>query len=244
MLDGVRAEIDAMAKATAGADMSLRVPSCPDWDLAELIRHTGRVHRWVTGIAATRATEFPGWSKTVSDVPEDAAGLPDWLAAGGGPLLAELSGDPATELWSFAGGGSIQWWTRRMLQETAVHRSDAELVLGLDPVIDAAVAVDGVEELLGVLLPARGGGTGARALNRVGDSLHLHATDAAGEWTIVLTEEGFDYSAAHTKATAAVRGTASDLLLLLWGRHAVVGSRFEVFGDGELVAAWAKATGF
>lgn len=244
MLEGVRAEIDAMAKATAGADMSLRVPSCPDWDLAELIRHTGRVHRWVTGIVSTRASEFPGWSKSVTGLPEDTAELPDWLAAGASPLLAELSGDPATELWSFAGGGNIRWWSRRMLQETAVHRSDAELALGLDPVVDAAVAVDGVEELLGVLLPARGGGAGARALDRVGDSLHLHATDAAGEWTIVLTEEGFEYSPAHTKATAAVRGTASDLLLLLWGRRAVVDPRYEVFGDGELVNAWAKATGF
>lgn len=244
MLDGVRAEIDAMAKATAAADMSLRVPSCPDWNLAELLRHTGRVHRWVTGIVATRATEFPGWSKSVTDVPDVAAGLPDWLATGAGPLLAELSGDPTTALWSFAPGGSIGWWSRRMLQETAVHRADAELALGLDPAIEAAVAVDGVEELLGVLLPARGGAAGARGLDRVGDSLHLHATDAPGEWTIGLTEDGFDYSPAHTKATAAVRGTASDLLLLLWGRRVVADPRFEVFGDGELVDAWAKATGY
>lgn len=244
MLEGVRAEIDAMAKATAGGDMSARVPTCPDWDLAELLRHTGRVHRWVTEIVATRATEFPGWSKTVTGLPEDPAALPEWLAAGGGPLLAELSGDPDTELWSFAGGGSILWWTRRQLHETAVHRADAELALGVDPTIDAAVAVDGVEELLGVLLPVTGGPAKARALDRVGDSLHLHATDAPGEWTIALTEEGFEYSPAHTKATAAVRGTASDLLLLLWGRHAVADPRFEVFGDGELVAAWAKATGF
>ncbi|MGQ0467099.1 MAG: maleylpyruvate isomerase family mycothiol-dependent enzyme [Sporichthyaceae bacterium] len=245
MLEGVRAEIDAMAKATASADMSLPVPGCPDWDLAELLRHTGRVHRWVTGFVAERATEFPGWSKGVTDVPEDAAGLSDWLAAGAEPLLAQLSGDPATEVWSFAPGGSIGWWRRRMLQETTVHRADAELALGLDPAIEAAVAIDGVEELLGVLLPPRGGGDRARGLDRVGDSIHLHATDAPGEWTIVLTEGGFEYSAAHTKATAAVRGSASDLLLLLWNRRSVRDEhRFEVFGDADLVGGFTGVVGF
>jgi uncharacterized protein (TIGR03083 family) len=255
-LEQLRTQIDVMAKATAGADLSAPVPSCPDWDLGELLRHTGRVHRWVTGFAATGTMEFPGWSKSVTDVPEHDAALPEWLAAGAVPLLDALSADPATPVWSFVGDANVGWWSRRMMQETTVHRADAELALGLDPVLDPAIAVDGVEELIGVLLPARGGPANSRALDRVGDSLHLHATDitgelasrsagTVGEWTIVLTEDGYDWSAAHTKATAAVRGTASDLLLLLWNRREVRDAeRFETFGDVDLVAAWTKATGF
>jgi MDMPI C-terminal domain len=37
----------------------------------------------------------------------------------------------------------------------------------------------------------------------------------------------------------AVRGTASDLLLLLWNR--VSADRFEVFGDAELLEWWRAA---
>lgn len=243
-IDGVRAEIAAMAEIAAGADLAARVPGCPDWDLAELIRHTGRVHRWVTEIVRTRATERLDRNVLDFGLPDEPAGLPDWLAAGADPLLAELCADPATEVWNFTGGGHIGWWRRRMLQETAVHRADAELALNLDPVIAPDVAADGIAELLDVLLPATGAGAKVRAMDRVGQSLHLHATDAAGEWTITLTENGYDWTPGHTKATAAVRGPLGDLLLLMWSRRDPGDTaRFEIFGEPDLVRAWTNATG-
>ncbi|MGQ0845913.1 MAG: maleylpyruvate isomerase family mycothiol-dependent enzyme [Sporichthyaceae bacterium] len=244
-LDRLGSEIAAMAAATAGADLSAPVPTCPGWTVAEAIRHTGGAHRWAAHIVRTRASERVGWKAVETGLPETESALPDWLAAGAAPLLAELAADPATAVWSFAPGGSVGWWTRRMVHETAVHRADVALALGRDPSIDSAVAVDGVDELLGTMLPAVGGPAKVRALDRAGDSLHLHATDAPGEWTISLTEEGYDWAAAHTKATVAVRGSASDLLLLLWNRRSLADAdRFEVFGDGDLLDAWTKATGF
>jgi hypothetical protein len=82
-------------------------------------------------------------------------------------------------------------------------------------------------------------------LGRVGDSLHLHATDAPGEWTITLTEDGYSWSGGHTKATVAVRGAAADLYLLLWNRRPPADAeRFEIFGDAALMDAWLAATGF
>lgn len=243
-LDLIRAEIDAMAKVAAQGDFAARVPGCPDWDLAELVRHTGRVHRWVTEIVRTRATERVDWKLLDLDLPDDPAGLPHWLAAGADPLLAELWADPATEVWNFTGGGHVGWWRRRMLQETAVHRADAELALGLDPVIAPDVAADGIAELLDVLLPVTGAAAKVRALDRVGQSLHLHATDAPGEWTITFTEDGFDWTPGHTKATAAVRGPMGDLLLLMWSRRDPGDTaRFEIFGEPDLVTAWTNATG-
>jgi uncharacterized protein (TIGR03083 family) len=244
-LDGLRAQITGMAAELAGKDLRTPVRSCPDWDLAGLIEHLGRVHRWVAEIARTRTTEYVNWKKLDLGLPADPAGLADWLAAGADPLIAALSIDPATPLWSFAPGASVAWWTRRQVHETTVHRADGQLAIGLAPEIPDEVALDGVEELLGVMFPAVGVAKRVAELGRVGDSLHLHATDAPGEWTITLTEDGYSWSGGHTKATVAVRGAAADLYLLLWNRRPPADAeRFEIFGDAALMDAWLAATGF
>jgi hypothetical protein len=55
------------------------------------------------------------------------------------------------------------------------------------------------------------------ALSGVGGSVHLHATDGDGEW-FIETGDGLTWTRAHEKGDVAVRGTTSDLLLLVWGR--------------------------
>ena len=76
-----------------------------------------------------------------------------------------------------------------MLHETTVHRADAELALGVaDPVIDPVVAADGIDEFLFNLPSARRPYPHLASLP-TGASLHLHATDADGEWLIRFTDE-------------------------------------------------------
>jgi hypothetical protein len=43
----------------------------------------------------------------------------------------------------------------------------------------------------------------------------------------------------HAKGDVAARGTASDLLLFLWGR--VPADSLEVFGDADLLARFSQA---
>ena len=50
-------------------------------------------------------------------------------------------------------------------------------------------------------------------------SLHLHATDTDGEWYLGLAPDRLEHRREHAKADAALRGTASDLLLWLVGRR-------------------------
>jgi uncharacterized protein (TIGR03083 family) len=242
-LDGVQAQINAMAADLQGKDPTSPVSTCPEWDLAALIQHTGRVHRWVTETARSRSMEYVNWKKLDLGLPDDPSALPGWLAAGADPLIAALSAaDPMTPLWSFAAEGSIGWWARRQLHETTVHRADGQLAVGLPAEIPDAVALDGIEELLGVMLPAVGSAKRVAELGRSGDSLHLHATDAPGEWTITLTEGGFRWDRGHSKATVAVRGAASDLYLLMWNRRRPADAeRFEIFGDAALLHAWLAA---
>jgi len=127
-----------------------------------------------------------------------------------------------------------------MAVETALHRVDGELAAGAPTPIDTALAVDGVDELFEVSIPHRGTGR----LHRGGETIHLHATDpdlgeGAGEWLIVLGADAVTVEHAHAKGDVAVRGSASDLLLLLWNR--VDSAGLEVFGDRTILERWRSA---
>jgi uncharacterized protein (TIGR03083 family) len=233
-------EIVRFAGLVANANLDAPVPSCPEWDLGKLTRHCGSIHRWVAHIVSSRATERIASRDVELALPASRTGLPAWLAAGASPLRAALATDPAVRVWTWGPGGTVGWWARRMLHETTVHRTDAQLALGLEPEIDPVAAADGIEEFL-ANLPAF-------ALDNIkgltsGESLHFHATDSPGEWTIQLTGDGFTWAAEHGKATVAVRGRIADLLLLCYGRRrAHDGDRFETFGDLAVAERWFAAT--
>jgi hypothetical protein len=136
-------------------------------------------------------------------------------------------------VWTFPGGGeTVRFWFRRQAEETAVHRWDAQLAATAAPEpIDVEVAVAGVDELLDVFLASR----------RVdlGGSVHFHATDSPhGEWIVRNADDGSVLVGhGHEKGDVALRATASDLLLWLWGRP-VAESALEVFGDEAVLDRW------
>ena len=57
-----------------------------------------------------------------------------------------------------------------------------------------------------------------------------------GEWLARFEPDRAVVTHEHAKGDAAARGTASDLLLLMWGRVPV--EQLEVFGDASLFASW------
>jgi uncharacterized protein (TIGR03083 family) len=238
------AEIARMARVAAGAAPETPVPSCPEWDLGKLVKHTGIVHRWATMIVATRAAERVPQNALDVGLPAERAQYPQWLAAGATPLVTALrEAGPGVIVWTFTGDRDTSWWARRMLHETTVHRVDAELALGLAPELDAVAAADGIDEFLAT------GPTGSRISPRVaqlpgGQTIHLHATDEglgeAGEWLISLGDNGYAWSHGHAKGTVAVRGPAALLLLLVYGRLRPGDERLRVFGDESLLATWQE----
>jgi uncharacterized protein (TIGR03083 family) len=236
-------EISTLAAVVADApDVALDVPSCPGWTVGDLARHAGTIHRWATTIVGTEATRrvpFP----EVDSPWESADGLAQWLAAGATPLLTALrSAGPLTPVWSWGPGRTSGWWARRMLHETTVHRADAELALGIDdPVIDPLVAADGIDEFLFNLPSARRPYPHLASLP-TGASLHLHATDTDGEWLIRFTDSGIDWQRGHEKATTAVRGPVTSLLLFTYGRRPVSDPQLTSFGDESIPALWQEKT--
>jgi uncharacterized protein (TIGR03083 family) len=231
--------------AAAVSDMSdtaADVPTCPGWSVAELAAHIGGIHRWVTAIVASQAPSrlpFP----EVAPESSSAGDLAEWLTAGAGPLLESLrAAGPVTPVWTWGPGRTSGWWARRMVHETAVHRADAELAAGIAaPVIDPVVAADGIDEFLFNLPSARRPYKHLASLP-TGASLHLHATDADGEWLVRFTESGITWERGHAKATVAVRGPVALLLLFTYGRIPGADERFAVFGDASVLDDWQQKT--
>jgi uncharacterized protein (TIGR03083 family) len=237
------AETEEMAALVGGApDISAESVTCPEWTIADLARHTGLVHRWVTAIVSSRADARIPFPDDGSPR-ESAEGWGQWLASGAAPLLAALrDAGPEVAVWTWGPGHSAGWWARRMLHETAVHRCDAAMALGQVPSVEPVAAADGISEFLENLPSSR---RAARHLGSLPDaeSMHLHATDGPeGEWLIRFADGGVEWSHGHAKASAAVRGPVDALLLFVYGRVPPSDPRFEVFGDPSVLAAWQSYT--
>ena len=76
--------------------------------------------------------------------------------------------------------------------------------------------------------------------------MHLHATDSglgvAGEWMIGTSGGRITWSHQHGKATVALRGGATELLLAILRRVPIVDTGIEMFGDDTVWQTWLKRT--
>jgi uncharacterized protein (TIGR03083 family) len=156
----------------------------------------------------------------------------------------ELSG-VETPVWTFLGTRPANWWIRRRLHETAVHRADAALAVGADFALAPDVAADAITEFL-ERIAVQAGDNGAALPLEDGNTLHLHATDPglgeAGEWTIAVDQGRIAWSHEHGKGSVALRGGATELLLAMARRTAVGDSGIEVFGDDAVWRCWLDRT--
>lgn len=237
----------AFAELFPDADESTPVPTCPDWTLRQLFRHVGRGDRWAAQIVRERLDRYLD-PRTVEGgkPPPDPADAISWLKGGAQRLLdaVELTG-VETPVWTFLGPRPANWWIRRRLHETAVHRADAAIALGGGFTLEADVAADGITEWL-ERVAIQAGGNGAPLPLGEGDTLHLHATDPglgeSGEWTIAVEQGRIVWSHEHGKGSAALRGGATELLLAILRRRPVAGSGVELFGDEAVWERWLDRT--
>jgi uncharacterized protein (TIGR03083 family) len=225
-----------MAELARG-NLDAPVPTCPGWTLRDLIEHTGNVHRWQTEATRVNTGEFPNMAHETGVV--DGQTLADWFQAGVDRAVEVMSAVEATATrWTWARGPDdvAQWYFRRIAQETLVHRIDAELTAGVGVSdVDGVFAVDGVDEFCDVMIPQATG----QAIGGNGQTIHLHATDADGEWLLTLHPDRVEVARGHAKGDAALRGSARDLLLEVWGREPL--GPMEIFGDEAVVATFRAA---
>lgn len=226
----------------AGTDAP--VPTCPQWRVADLLRHTGSVHRWATAfVAEGRRDPFP-----FPEAPELAdAELPAWFREGHADLVRTLEQAPAdVQCWTFlptAPPSPLAFWARRQAHETAVHRMDAEAALGgafpsVSPVAPE-FAEDGVDELLT--------GFHARPRSRMRTPeprvLRIRAFDTGAVWTVHLSAEPARTvrGATDDPVDCEVSGEAAWLYAALWNRLPLAGPG--VTGDLALARLWSETAG-
>ena len=173
--------------------MDLSVPTCENWTVDDVVFHVGGVYSHK--LATLRLGRRPGKGDWI--VPsEDASASDDlaWCHFMLHALSAELARRPAEQgSWTWwEPEQTVGFWQRRMAHETAVHRVDVESAVGPITAVDADLALDGIDELATVFLPASGASIPCVEVDR-------------GMVTVLFD----DVEAA---------GGASDVLLWLWGR--------------------------
>jgi len=229
--------------AAARKGLTPPVSSCPEWNVGQLTVHLGTGYRWVTKVVEGRPDAgFDALSSAEESTPDPAdPGLVSWFEEGAAELVATLrSVDPSERAWAYhPSQQTVGFWYRRMAQETAVHRWDAEAAHGEPTPLDPELAHDGIEEFFNfITVPELLALLRQRANGRRGEGerFHLHRTDGDGEWLVSFEGDNAVISREHAKGDVALRATASDLLLFIWQR--VPAARLEVYGDATLLGRW------
>ncbi|MGI5452479.1 maleylpyruvate isomerase family mycothiol-dependent enzyme [Streptomyces sp. CA-249302] len=223
----------AVAAEEAGTDA--KVPTCPEWQVRDLVRHTGMVHRWAAAFVAEGHTSY----QPDGGLPElDGEELLAWFREGHRYLVDTLaSASPDVRCWHFLPAPSpLAFWARRQAHETTVHRVDAESARGGTPSpIAPAFAVDGVDELLR--------GFHARGRSKVRSDeprvLRVRAVDENDAvWTVRLSQEAPATERDWTEddVDCEVAGPAGQLYLSLWNRVPFP----HVTGDASVAALWRE----
>jgi uncharacterized protein (TIGR03083 family) len=231
-----------------GADVTVLVASCPGWNVSQLARHVDGGQRWAREIVATQASEPPSdvslrnLSAATNDDPDVLAVS---LAEAAEALVATLTeAGPDAQMWCPVGGGGAAFYARRFAYETAMHRADAALALGVQYALDPEVAADAIDEWmeLGSLPFHFDVHPWMRELLAPGRTIGLHATDTDAHWLLDLTGEAIAWRRADEPAAAELRAPVTDLLLAIYRRRPVANGA--VTGDPKLVEFWLERVGF
>ena len=200
----------ALRNASAVApDLDIRVPSCPDWSLRDLIAHLTEVqHFWAAAVTAGPSEQPP----TVAEPSRDPREL---LAATEALIAALHKSGPELECWTWWGASGAPMTAgavaRHQVQEAAVHAFDAQLAIGSPQPVPTVIALDGIDEFISVIH----GSSGAWPHDPA--RISLHSTEGPS-WLLDLTSTGVRLLDDSSPAGDRIHGRASDLLLALYGR--------------------------
>jgi uncharacterized protein (TIGR03083 family) len=233
--------IDERATAFRSAFMSapgleLKVPTCPEWTLLDLVQHLGEVHRfWAAVVSAGPAAEPPAEAEAESasegagTAPREREPLLAWSAASTRLLMDALrEAGPDRGCWTWWGpsespqtSGAV---ARHQVQEATVHTYDAQITAGTPQSLPDAAALDGVEEFLSTCVAWRQPWPHGAAV------VDFRATEGRS-WRLTVSADGARSTRLPAPGTtpaaagqgpdvafASARGTAAELVLVFYDR--------------------------
>ncbi|GAB1642110.1 maleylpyruvate isomerase N-terminal domain-containing protein [Krasilnikovia sp. MM14-A1259] len=228
--------------------LDVPVPSCPGWTLFDLAQHVGVGRRKAAAIVAAGPADAPPDKSAWDDgtgAPREREALLAWLTESIDLLASTLrEAGPERGCWTWWGDSQSPQTSggvaRHQVQEVAMHTYDAQLTLGAPQPLPDEVAFDGVEEFLftccatDVAWPHEPAAVAYHAAE--GRSLHLRLSPEGAQAVHVRTPDaGVD----QDPPDGSVWGTASDLVLLFYGRIPL--DSLKVDGDRrifEQLIAW------
>jgi len=231
----VEREAAAITDAFRAGSSDAAVPTCPDWDISALAHHLGEFTALWTHVVC----EATGREKTPYQPapPREREPLADWYRELSAHLVDGLRGTTSDQpAWTWVPSQQhVGFIARRCANELVVHRFDAQAARGTCDPIETALAAECVLEIPDLVEgwaqegDYRHEGSGRR--------IHLCPTDAAHELTLTLAPDSLDIDRGHTDdADLVLRGTTSDLTLVLYDRHPL--RPVDRTGDESVLAAW------
>jgi uncharacterized protein (TIGR03083 family) len=221
------------AAVAVAPSLDVRVPTCPEWTLFDLVQHLGE------GRLAWAATIAAGPDATAKSAPQGDPAAPRghdallaWLAASTQQLLNALQeAGPDRGCWAWWGKSQSPQTcgaaARRQLHEIAVHTYDAQLTVGAPQPLPDEVALDGVDEFLSTICST----TVAWPHEPAVVDYHTTTTTEGHSWRNWLSGAGSRVAELPTPTTmpaanedpdaaadASARGTANEPVLALYGR--------------------------
>ena len=153
----------------------------------------------------------PGWS--ASDLVRHVAQVDEHKIASTELQRVHEPTDPSPTWWP--DDQTVGFWARRMAHETAIHGADAELAFGPATPLDAALAVDGIDEILKIMLA--GDWSEAPSPGSIGQRVAVVGGDRT--WIITLGRTSIQVAEGFLDGVSAtVGGEPSNVDLWLWGR--------------------------
>jgi len=209
-VEHVRADGRTLADAADG-NIDAEVPSCPGWRVKDLVAHIAQVYEHK--IECTRLGKAPDpwppeWPQADDPVP--------WFRDAHAQLLHMFETSDATTpsaTW-WPADQTVGFWARRMAHETSVHRVDAELARGTPTPVDAALATDGVDEILHIMLA----GDWSEDADEAAHGQRVSVETGGAAWEVVLDRGAMTVTDGTGGSDARLGGDPSDVLLWLWGR--------------------------
>jgi uncharacterized protein (TIGR03083 family) len=211
----------------AGRGLDQPVPCCPGWAVSDVVSHLGQVYEHKVRVMADNAWPAP-WP------PEELAAQPplDLLIDAKAHLFAEFADHLITdETTTFsADDRTIGFWARRMALEVAVHRFDVELAHGDVTAIADDIALDGIDEVLNVMLAGPWWTSLVSTRHPVDASVEVRSQKHSWVCDVQATEVTVT-SGGRPEVAATISGPPMELFLWLWGR--VDDSWITIIGDAD-----------
>ena len=127
----IQEESDRFGIVLLRADPASRVPTCPEWNAVDLLKHLTGVQQFWAAVIGDRLTgsAVEEFEKSRPELPDDPAQLSDIRREATSDLLSALNDrDPSEHAWSwFPADQTVGFTWRMQTHEAIMHRVDAEL---------------------------------------------------------------------------------------------------------------------